>query len=340
MNQEKDLSKFDIRTDLVLDMTPLDNQKTYIKDDITVTSLYLDNDDKSIDKTSGYYTTISFKDVTDTKNYNRVKDIFIKEFKAMLKKEHIKNSDTCMVVGLGNIKSTPDSLGVKTSDGVIITKHIYDLYGTLEEGFRITSRFNPGVMASSGIETSDALKSMIELVNPSFIVVIDALSSSSVDRVCKTIQITNAGINPGSGVGNKRKEISKEIIKRPVIAVGIPTVVSASTIVSDTINYMEKHLSYNIKNKDSKINKLIPSSKINYLKEQNLKLTDEEKKYYFGKIGSLNDYEMKELVTSVLTPIGYNLMVTPKEVDFLIDTLSKLLSEGINSVLHHQTTKY
>lgn len=339
MDSEKDLSMFTTRTDLVDDLSLNKKEiyeEVYEEGNAKVSRVFINDKQASlIDKKSGYYTTISFSDTTDHNNYSNVKSVFIKELNNMFSKENIKDNDTCMVIGLGNSNSTPDSLGIKTSENVIVTKHIYDLFGTLESGYRITSMFNPGVMGETGIETSDVITKIIDLVDPSFVIVIDALASLSIDRVCKTIQITNAGINPGSGIGNKRKEISYDSIKRPIIAIGVPMVVDAATIVSDTINYMEQHFSYNIKNKDLKINKLIPSSKQNYLKEKNLSLSSEEKNYFFGKIGTLDDYEKRSLIFDVLTPIGYNLMVTPKEVDFLVDSLSKLLSEGINSCLHH-----
>ena len=336
MKNEKDLSLFTTRTDLIDDLSLNINEDTYEENDVKVTSIFIDDDNsKIIDKKSGYYTTISFKDTTDHTNFSNVKTIFIKELNKMLNKEKIEKDSTCLIIGLGNSESTPDSLGIKTSENIIITKHIYNIFGTLEKGYRITSRFNPGVMGETGIETSDVITSIVNLVNPDFVIVIDALASLSIDRVCKTIQITNAGISPGSGIGNKRKEISYDSINKPVIAIGVPMVVDAATIVSDTITYMEKHFSYNIKNKDDKKNKLIPLSKINYLKEKDLKLTSEEKNYFFGKLGTLDDYEKRSLIFDVLTPIGYNLMVTPKEVDFLVESLSKLLSEGINSCLHN-----
>lgn len=336
---EKDLSIINSRTDLVDDLS-LNKQKVeeefYETNNIKVSRVFIDEKSSlEISKKSGYYTTISFDDTTDHTNYKNVLDVFITELNNMLDKEKIKDNNSCMIVGLGNKDSTPDSLGIKTSENIIVTKHIFDLFGNLEDGYRITSRFNPGVMGETGIETSDVIKSIIDLVDPSFVIVIDALSSLSIDRVCKTIQITTAGINPGSGIGNKRKEISKDTVNKPVIAIGVPMVVDAVTIVSDTISYMEKHFSYNIKNNTNYKNKLIPITKQNYLKEQNLDLTKEEKKYFFGRIGTLSNYEKKSLLFDVLTPIGYNLMVTPKEIDFLVVTISKLLSEGINSCLHH-----
>jgi len=336
MDNEKNLSLFSTRTDLVDDLSLNLDLKSYEDNNVKVNNVFIDSEtSKIIDKKSGYYTTISFKDTTDHNNFSNVKEVFIKELNKMLEKEGITKEATCMVIGLGNSESTPDSLGIKTSENIIITKHIHNLFGTLEKGYRITSRFNPGVMGETGIETSDVIKSITNLVDPDFIIVIDALASLSIDRVCKTIQITNAGISPGSGIGNKRKEISRDVLKKPIIAIGVPMVVDAVTIVSDTISYMEKHFSYNIKNKNDNKNKLIPLSKQNYLKEKDLSLTEEEKTYFFGRLGTLEEYEKKSLIFDVLTPIGYNLMVTPKEVDFLVDSLSKLLSEGINSCLHN-----
>ena len=129
--------------------------------------------------------------------------------------------------------------------------------------------------------------------------------------------MTDSGIHPGSGVGNERKEISKKILNIPVIAIGVPTVVDAVTIVSDTINYMSKQFAYNKNNIDNPINKLIPISSIDYLKDKNIKdLSPKDKKHLMGIIGTLSDEEMKQLVYEVLSPIGYNMMVTPKEIDF------------------------
>ena len=187
-------------------------------------------------------------------------------------------------------------------------------------------------MGQTGIDTSDIILSLVESLKPNFIITIDSLASQSIDRVNKTIQMTDTGIHPGSGIGNKRKEISKEIIGIPVLAIGVPTVVDASVIVSDTINYMYKHYVFN---KEYKLN---PKSKftfnnINYLKRE-INVSSEDKKNLLGLIGMLDDEEVKQLIYEVLTPIGYNLMVTPKEVDFVIEKLSLLLSNSLNNSLH------
>ena len=145
--------------------------------------------------------------------------------------------------------------------------------------------------------------------------------------------MTDTGIHPGSGVGNSRKEISKDILGIPVIAIGVPTTVDAVTIVSDTINYMYKHFSYTKENVDNPSNRLMVSTP-NYLKK-NVKVDDKDKNNLLGLVGLLNEEEVKQLIFEVLTPIGYNLMVTPKEIDFLVDKLAYVIGNGINKALHN-----
>ncbi len=233
-------------------------------------------------------------------------------------------------MGLGNDYSTADALGPLTIGHVLVTKHLF-LYEDVK-GFRPVSAVNSGVMGRTGIETSDIILGLVNQTKPDFVIVIDALASQSIERVNKTIQMTDTGIHPGSGIGNKRKEISKKTIGVPVIAVGVPTVVSAVIIVSDTINYMHKHYTYNKENKDNPINKLIVGG-VNYLKEE-LKIDREDKEQLLGLVGSLDEEEIKQLIYEVLTPIRYNLMVTPKEIDFVIEKLSDVIGNGINHALH------
>jgi spore protease len=342
--REIDLSKYKIRTDLVADIISneglLNIEKKETIDNCTISRIELDTKNAhSINKKEGNYTTIYFDDITDKNNYENILKIFIKELKSILSLTNISKNDTCLVIGLGNDKSTPDSLGPNVISRIEVTRHIYELFNSLEQGYRVVSALAPGVMGTTGIETSDTIHSLVSTIHPDFLIIIDALASDSIDRVLKTIQITNTGITPGSGIGNQRKEFSKEIFGIPVIAIGIPTVVDAVTIVNDTFNYMEKHFSYTINNRNNLVNKLIPYSKINYLKNNNYNLTTSEKTYFLGALGGLNGFEKKALIHDVLTPIGYNLMVTPKEVDFIIEKLSSLISTGINNSIHNITTK-
>jgi spore protease len=346
MKRDIDLNKYNLRTDLVVEKIDendknhdgiIINKKTRNKLKITTIDV-LENGVDKIGKKQGRYITIEYEDVTDNSNYKNVLINLKKELSDLFKYLNINEEDSCLIVGLGNDRSTPDSLGPLTINDIIVTRHIKEVVGTLEKGYREVSAFNPGVMGTTGIETSNIIKELINIVNPKFVIVIDALAASSINRLNKTIQITDTGIHPGSGVGNARKEISKEVLNIPVIAIGIPTVVDAVTIVSDTINYLYQLFSYKKDNINNPINKMISYQSINYINElnKNSKLNLKEKEALFGMIGNLSDVEIKNLINEVLCPIGYNLMVTPKEVDFIIHKLSKILSEGINHTIHRQ----
>lgn len=340
--REIDLSKYQIRTDLVVDLIEKDSklETKYKYKNITVSNIKLDKENSNLLKRKeGLYTTIHFEDITDKTNYKDVLKVMIEELTKIINESGIKEKDSCMIIGLGNEKSTADELGVTTAKKVTVTKHIYDLTGALEEGYRISTCLIPGVMGTTGIETSDIISSVVKEVSPDFLIIIDALASDSIDRLLKTIQITNTGINPGSGIGNNRKEISSDIFNIPVIAIGVPTVVDATTIVNDTLNFMKKHFSYNIKNKDNLVNKLVPQNKINYLKNNNYSLSKEETTYFLGALGTLSKQEQKLLINNVLTPIGYNLIVTPKEIDYIVLKLTDLLSKAINKSIHNISTK-
>ncbi len=339
MKHEIDLSKYSIRTDLIIEnQNQFSDQENYQHDNIKVTSVKLSNEEASkINKKAGTYITIEFEDVTDQENQEKLIQIFTTYLKKLLHLSNIKEEDSCLIIGLGNIKSTPDSLGPLAVEKILVTRHLFSL-GEIGEGYRSVCSFAPGVTGTNGIETTDLITSIVSKIKPDFVIVIDALASSSVERVNKTIQMSNTGINPGSGVGNSRKEISKETIGVPVISLGIPTVVDAVSVVSDTIRYMQKHYAFHKKFIDSPISRLIRSDKVNYLKSD-VVIEENDKKDLLGIVGCLNEQEIRQLIFEVLTPIGYNLMVTPKEIDFVINKLAQVLSSGINSSLHKKTIK-
>ncbi len=341
MKHEIDLKNYQIRTDLIVEQVTNENNvstKVYDENGIKITTVEVDkNMSEQINKKVGDYVTIEFDDVTDSHNQEIVKKIFSEQLLEIIKKTKIKDSDKCLIIGLGNDKSTPDSLGPLTIDKVLVTNHLF-MYGQVEEGFRSVSAIIPGVTGTTGIETSDLIKSVVDGIKPDFLIMIDALASQALDRVNKTIQISNTGIHPGSGVGNSRKEISKDTTGIPVIAIGIPTVVDAVTVVSDTINYMQKHYAFHKKFIKNPLSKLVSSTQINYLKKE-VDIEKEDKINLLGIVGSLNEMEIKQLILEVLTPIGYNLMVTPKEVDFIVEKLATILGEGINISLHEKIKK-
>ncbi len=336
MKHEVDLKNNILRTDLAVELVK--TTPTRQIDDIKITNITLNEQEaKQINKKKGNYTTIEFEDVTDHTNAEKLWNIFAEELQKLLKLENIKDDDMCLIIGLGNEKSTPDSLGPLVVSKTLVTNYIY-LYGTLEEGFRRVCAISPGVMGETGIETSDLLNSIVKTVKPNFVITIDALAASSVERVNKTIQMTDSGINPGSGVGNKRKEISKEILGIPTIAIGIPTVVDAASIVSDTINYLYDHFAYQTANINNPAAKL--TANVNYLKlSKKFKINQEEKQKILGMVGTLSEDETKELIYEILNPIGYNLMVTPKEEDFVISKLAEVIAKGLNIALHKKITQ-
>lgn len=336
MKNRIDLNKFNIRTDLIIDdkiQTP-NIQTTKYSDSIKVTTITVDNQIKNqINRKNGTYITIEFEDITNHEDQKEIEKCLEQELTNLLNLKNIQPNDECLILGLGNRQSTADSLGPNTLDKIMITKHLFTLKTNVKKGIRSVAAISPNVMANTGIETYDIVTSLVQKITPKFIIVIDALASSSINRINTTIQLTDTGIHPGSGVGNNRKEISFETIGIPVIAIGVPTVVECSIIVNDTINYLFKHLAYILDHYDT--NKLVFNHQKNYidkLNQQPIKPHDLQK--ISGLLGTLEEEQKLNLIYEVLNSINYNLIVTPKEIDFLIDKLSLTIANAINHSLH------
>lgn len=330
-----DLEKYNTRTDMITDFIEKNENniisKTYKNDNVNITYVKLE-DNNPFNKKKGDYITLEFDDVTDDDSKKEVEKVFKETLKEFLIDNGFNKNTKTLVVGLGNQKSTPDSLGSIVCDKTIVTKHLFDMNVDVEDKFSNVSVFKPGVVGTTGIETSDLIKAVASKTKPDLLIVVDSLSSSSIDRVNKSIQISNTGICPGSGIDNNRKEVSFDTINVPVIVIGVPTVTKASTIVFDTINYMIKNYVFNKEFSKKKASKFVHKS-INYLKED-VQIDANERKNLLGLVGSLNDEELMNLIYEVLTPIGYNLVVTPKEIDFVMEKLSDIVSYGINGSLH------
>lgn len=327
-----DLSSFDLRTDLIVEQNIKDiKTNKYNYDDISVEDIVLKKNNK-LGKKEGKYVTISFSDITDSNSYRHVLDVFEKELAKVLNYYKIKKNDTCLIIGLGNPKIISDALGSKTLEKIIVTRHLY-LLNNVDPKYRNVSILEPNVMGVTGIDSYEIIKNTIKEIKPDFIIAIDSLCAADIRRLNKTIQITTSGITPGSGIGNSRTELSIDTLNVKVIAIGVPTVVDSSVIVSDTIKYILKKVSY-LKNSNHILDKLKPVNKINYY-DNEYNLTEEEKKEIMGFIGLLDNNELKNLVWEVLSPLESNMIVTVKEIDFIIEKLSSLISEGINKVIHH-----
>lgn len=314
--------------------------KDHEKDNIRIS--YVDIDEKGaklLGKKKGSYVTIYADGVKkqDTEKQEKAATILSMELVNLLQKNNVSSESTGLIVGLGNWNVTPDALGPMTAEKILVTSHLFKLeHETVADGYRPVAAVTPGVMGVTGIETSDIIFGIIENFKPDFVIAVDALASRSVERVNETIQISDSGIHPGSGVGNKRKELSKETLGVPVIAIGVPTVVDAVTIASDTIDYLLKHLGREWKDKDRPSQSLVPtglSFGARKLTEQDLP-DEQHRQIFLGMVGNLSDEEKRALINDVLTPIGHNLMVTPKEVDgFMID-MAHVIAAGINAALH------
>lgn len=265
-----------------------------VNDKIKVTKVKVLNEKgkEKIGKEIGTYITIEVKNIEIIS-----KDELEKVSKVMSQqiKELIKPYKSILVVGLGNIDTTVDSIGPKVIKDLEITRHLKKYAPEfVKENAKEISGIAPGVLGTTGIETGEILKGIVEKIKPEAIIAIDALISRDISRLFKTIQISNTGITPGAGVGNKRKEISINTMGVPVIAIGVPTLVEAATIVADSIDLI--------------------ANQFDEFKE--LKSATKEEKY--------------RLIKAVLEPSKFNLAVTPKEVDDLVENMKLIIAHGIN----------
>ena len=333
------LKNVNIHTDLVIEQI---DDKKLIKEEvinnIKISRVVMDKNNL-LNKKEGNYITIELTDITNYEDRENVGKVLVKEIKDILNKNNIKDNYECLVIGLGNKKSTPDALGPMVIDNILVTRHLFELNVDVKKGIRKVSAIIPGVMGNTGIETVDIIKGIVDNVKPKFIIVIDSLCASSIERLNKTIQLTDTGIHPGSGIGNMRKEISKDTLGIPVIAIGVPTVVESVTIVNDTLEYMFMHLNY-LKN-NYETSKLVVKRNNNYLdKIKSSKVSNEDKEILGGIIGSLDEEKKKNLISEVLNNINYNLIVTPKEIDFIIEKLANVISNSINNAINREVDNY
>ena len=270
---------------------------------ITRVKILNENGEKALNKKIGNYITIDLKKVSNLNQDRKeeIEDRISKELKDVINK-YLEQEDEVLVVGLGNDDLVADSLGSKVIDGIEVTRHIKKYYPEyLKEGAKSISAVSPGVMGKTGIETLEIIQGIVQKINPKILIVIDSLASRSIERISKSIQISDTGIIPGGGVGNERLALTKENLEIPVIAIGVPTAVETAVIVNDSLNLF--------------IEKLQDEAKSNE---------------YLNKIKEEDNYEF---IKEAFNPYDYNLIVTPKEIDELSDDLSNLISNSINIAL-------
>lgn len=308
---------YQIRTDLALetqekmqedhvDLKGVRFLEEKVDKNITVSTVVIETENgaKTMGKPKGTYITIEAGNMDEEdEDYHR--EISVQLAKIIRQLIQKKNEElSVLVVGLGNREVTPDALGPRVVDNLFITRHIVKEYGKYAFGEKNVNRISsivPGVMAQTGMESLEIIHGIIDETKPDLVIVIDALAARSTKRLNRTIQVTDTGINPGSGVGNHRHGLNKKSLGIPVISIGIPTVVDAATIVNDTMFNLIVAMS------QSKAFDMLGDS----LKE-------------------LNDGEKYELIRELLSPNLNAMFVTPKDIDESVKRLSYTISEGIN----------
>ena len=306
---------YNFRTDLALERTDIykkankleqiegiETEDFSVDENINVSRVKITNEkgEEAIGKKKGVYVTIDFKNLKSSQEdfIQKASETLTTELKNIIGK-HIQSKDDILVVGLGNIYVTPDALGPKVINEIDVTRHIINyLPQYIDENARPVTAISPGVLGTTGIETVEILKGIVDNVKPKLIIVIDALASRSIERISSTIQLSDTGIVPGAGVGNTRKEISEETLGVPVVALGVPTVMESAVLVNDCLDLLIEKLQ-----KEAKSNVFL-----NQLKEKD------------------NYEEIKD----ALNPLDYNMIVTPKEIDELIENMKDIVARGIN----------
>ena len=307
---------YNFRTDLALerrdlfnkahnlknDIEGIETEEEKIDDNILVSRVKITNEkgEEAIGKRKGNYITVDVKNlkIANEEEIQKMSEVVTKELKSLLAK-HVAEKDSILIVGLGNIYVTPDSLGPKVINEIDITRHLLEyMPEVLDENTREVSAISPGVLGTTGIETMEILKGIIENVKPKLVIIIDALASRNIERISSSVQLADTGIVPGAGVGNARKELTESTLGIPVIAMGIPTVVEAATIAADSLTLFIKKAQENGESNDF------------------LNTLQEEDKY--------------QIIKEILAPEEYNFIVTPKEIDSLIEKMKDIVARGIN----------
>lgn len=317
-----DLKQYSVRTDLALEAREIAQPDSHAaiagvlehtdeQGGIKVTSIHVQDEAgaRAIGRLQGRYITMEIPGLRkkDTDLQDRVATKFAQVFETFLKETGVQPNDKVLIVGLGNWNVTPDSLGPLVVENVLVTRHYFELMPEqVSPGYRQVSAIAPGVLGTTGIESSEIVQGIVEKSRPDLIIAIDALASKALERVNTTIQIADIGIHPGSGIGNKRKGLTREILGIPCIAIGVPTVCYASTIVNNVFEMMSNHF----------------------------KSETDKSRNIMGMLDDLSEQERLMLVKEVLQPLGHDLIVTPKEVDEFIEDMANIIASGLNAALH------
>lgn len=270
----------------------------------TVTTITITNEqgEKEMGRPRGNYITIDSPEIKDN-NYLSHKEIARNLAQKLEQIFDLKEDSSILVVGLGNWQATPDALGPKVVEKIMVTRHLFHYTPEEVKGkMRKVSAVSPGVLGLTGIETAEVIRGLVEHTKPDYVIAIDALAAGALERIGTTIQLADTGISPGSGIGNQRKGLNEETLGCKVVAIGVPTVVNAAIIAHKTIEELFGQM------------------------ENEPALA----KFYNEK----NEKIFMKVLERTLSPFRENLMVTPKEVDDLIERGSRIIANALNISLH------
>ncbi len=320
---EKEKPDFEVRTDLALEeresfpgdggeisgvsLREWQDDESQVK--LTEVKILDERGARAMGKPKGTYLTLEADQLAkkDEDYHEQVSEELARHIRKLIGSMIKEKQWKILVVGLGNPSVTPDALGPKAVGNLQVTRHLEQQYGEgfcREKGLPVLSGIVPGVMAQTGMETAEILKGVIRETKPDLVIAIDALAARSIRRLGTTIQVTDTGIHPGSGVGNHRHSLTKESLGVPVLAIGVPTVVGAAAIVHDTVNTMIETLS----------NSMSTKGMGDFIQE-------------------MSPDEQYDLIRELLEPEFGSLYVTPPDIDERIGRLSFTISEGIHQAV-------
>ncbi len=278
------------------------DEENYDHSTVKIITILDEQGEQIMGRAKGTYVTLESPElrVNNKMVHKNISEVFAEKLKQILP---LNDDSVILVVGLGNWNATPDSLGPKVVNYSMATRHLFQYAPQeLQQGLRSVCVLAPGVLGITGIETAEIIKGTVDRVKPDLLICVDALAAGSVERINSTIQVATTGINPGSGIGNKRLGINEETMGIPVIAIGVPTVVHAGIITHQAMEQLFNHL----------------------------QTTPALQHVYAG----LQPVAVNEIINKVLEPFGGQLMVTPKEVDDQISFTAKVIATSLALALH------
>lgn len=259
----------------------------------------------------GTYIEISFPSYNDIETIIETISIHLKKLIASIN----KTDPTILIVGLGNKDLSCDALG-PMSLSLINPTHHYELMNRHSDHLYDYICVTPGVSGQSGVESAEFIESLVKDFHVDLVIAIDSLCARSYEKLCHVIQINNTGIYPGSGIGNHRKGLNQRTLNVPVIAVGVPTVIHASSLVNDVFSLIESYFHESVGQLSND--------------KSNEKLSEYQRELILGELGKLSESKREQLLCEILYPLDYRLILSDKQIDYDIKILSKIISSSLN----------